>query len=186
MKFVSDFFMNRAKLAVNRRIFIIVDKIRRFLFHVKHLRHSIEKCKECNANVGNRAYIGRMGEHIAGRHLVSIGHKILDRNYRKRWGEIDIVSQMGDQIHFVEVKTVSLADGQGPTQTRWGGSYDPAEKVDRGKVGRLNKAIESYLVEKFYHNEPPWQLDVITVGLDHGDKKAYVRYIMDIDISRRY
>lgn len=64
--------------------------------------------------------IGQIGENIAVKHLKKLGYKILDRNYRKKWGEIDIIAEKNESkslfqrvfkakkiLHFIEVKSVS-------------------------------------------------------------------------------
>ena len=64
--------------------------------------------------------IGQIGENLAVRHLKNLGFKILDRNYRKKWGEIDIIAEIDKAssifqkflhpkkiLHFIEVKSVS-------------------------------------------------------------------------------
>ena len=64
--------------------------------------------------------IGQIGENLAVRHLKKLGFKILDRNYRKKWGEIDIIAEIDKAssifqkflhpkkiLHFIEVKSVS-------------------------------------------------------------------------------
>src|SRR5688500_8779759 len=59
---------------------------------------------------GTRAHkkaIGTLGETIACRFLMKRGFKIIERNYLKKWGEIDIVAKKDELWHFVEVKTVS-------------------------------------------------------------------------------
>lgn len=53
--------------------------------------------------VSTRA-VGNMSETAAATYLVRHGHTIIDRNWRTRWCEIDIVSQKGDDIYFTEVK----------------------------------------------------------------------------------
>ena len=50
--------------------------------------------------------IGVLGENMACRFLVKQGFKILDRNYSKKWGEIDIVAKKNKIFRFIEVKTV--------------------------------------------------------------------------------
>ena len=50
---------------------------------------------------------GEIGENIAVRFLVKHGFSILDRNYTKKWGEIDIVAERNKKIYFIEVKSVS-------------------------------------------------------------------------------
>jgi putative endonuclease len=53
-----------------------------------------------------RRLIGRRGEEVAARHLRSRGFQIVERNYRTRWGELDLIALDGDTLVFCEVKTV--------------------------------------------------------------------------------
>jgi ribonuclease HII len=48
--------------------------------------------------------IGNAGEDVAARYLWQLGHNVIDRNWRTKFCEIDIVSQSGDTIYFTEVK----------------------------------------------------------------------------------
>ncbi|NQX10030.1 YraN family protein [Microbacteriaceae bacterium VKM Ac-2855] len=70
--------------------------------------------------------LGRRGEAFAARHLEAQGYEILDRNWRVREGELDIVARDGDALVVVEVKTRS--------SSRYG--Y-PVEAIDREKARRL-------------------------------------------------
>jgi len=47
--------------------------------------------------------IGRLGEDIATGYLKNRGFHIITRNYRKKWGEIDIIAKKDNVLHFVEV-----------------------------------------------------------------------------------
>ncbi|MBX4181397.1 YraN family protein, partial [Candidatus Parcubacteria bacterium] len=51
--------------------------------------------------------LGDIGENIACDFLKNRGYTIVERNYLRKWGEIDIVARKGEVIHFVEVKSVS-------------------------------------------------------------------------------
>ena len=63
---------------------------------------------------------------MAGRFLQEKGCRLLDANYRCRWGEVDIVAQEGDELVFVEVRT------------RRGAEYGtPEESVTAAKSRRL-------------------------------------------------
>ena len=50
---------------------------------------------------------GEIGENIAVKFLVKQGFSILDRNYTKKWGELDIVAKKDNKLYFIEVKSVS-------------------------------------------------------------------------------
>jgi putative endonuclease len=72
--------------------------------------------------------VGRFGEQVAADHLQAAGLVILDRNWRCREGELDIVARDGTELVVVEVKTrSSLAFGE------------PAEAVGRAKIARLRR-----------------------------------------------
>ena len=50
---------------------------------------------------------GKVGECIAVKFLENKGFEIIEQNYRKKYGEIDIIAQKGKILHFIEVKSVS-------------------------------------------------------------------------------
>ncbi len=52
-----------------------------------------------------RIRLGKWGEGVAGRFLQEKGYRLLDADYRCRWGEVDIVAQEGDELVFGEVRT---------------------------------------------------------------------------------
>ena len=86
-------------------------------------------------NKGNyRRELGRQGENIACTLLESMGHTILERNWRSGHLEIDIISLGADGIHFVEVKTRRLSI-QAP----------PQENVNKAKQTRIVSAAGRYL-----------------------------------------
>ena len=52
-----------------------------------------------------RRRLGAVGERWAAEHLARLGYTIVDRNYRTRWGELDLVAHAHGTLAFVEVKT---------------------------------------------------------------------------------
>ena len=120
--------------------------------------------------------IGATGELVATEYLESKGHGILDRNFRRPYGEIDIVSRGTDgNIHFVEVKSVSHGTA---TNSGVGEHFRPEENVHPKKMERLMRVIQTYLLYK--NIESDWQFDVIAVYLDEKTKTAKVRYLENI------
>ncbi len=65
-----------------------------------------------------RRRLGAAGEQLAADHLVRMGFQILDRNYRTRWGELDIIACDQQQIVFCEVKCrVANRAGRDPLES---------------------------------------------------------------------
>ena len=63
----------------------------------------------------HRSELGKFGEDLACEYLVKKGYKIIDRNFRKPWGELDIITRAPDKtLVFVEVKTVRQNLWQAP------------------------------------------------------------------------
>lgn len=139
--------------------------------------------------------IGQIGEDFAVQHLRSLGFKVLDRNYWKTCGEIDIVVSKDDNIHFVEVKTVTreILDvnplkslpgkrfGQVNRETY--DDYEPEDNVHLWKRQRLGRVIVVYLQEKGIGEDSDWQCDLLSVYLDKQGKLLKIECIEDIVLS---
>ncbi|MBQ6440877.1 MAG: YraN family protein [Mogibacterium sp.] len=81
-----------------------------------------------------RKNVGDIGENFAADLLTNAGYKIIERNYRTKAGEIDIIAIKDGVIHFVEVKT------------RNGNQYGyPSEAVTATKQTHIRRAAEQYL-----------------------------------------
>lgn len=126
--------------------------------------------------------IGVLGEEIASKYLGNKGFLIIDRNYLKKCGEIDIVAQKGEILHFVEVKSVSCENfgDFGGNVSRETGEYRPEDNIHAAKLKRLARTIEVYLLEKFRDSEPEWHFDAITVRLNLKTKQAEIEFIENL------
>lgn len=113
--------------------------------------------------------VGRIGEDLACSFLKSKGFVILDRNYRERWGELDIVAKKDKVLHFVEVKTISTK-----------GDYMPEDNVRMWKKERTGRIIRTYMLDKHISDETDFEIDVIAIKLDFGQKKARIKLINNI------
>lgn len=130
--------------------------------------------------VSQNNIIGSLGEDIACKFLSSKGFSVIQRNYRKKWGEIDIIAEKDDVIHFVEVKSISRVSGF-RERGYMTDEFMPEENIHPQKIRRLLRTINSYLLEKHLHNtEIEWQLDALVVIINQGEKKARVRIIENI------
>lgn len=109
----------------------------------------------------NNVATGNRGEQLAASYLVKAGYRILARQYRNRLGEIDIVSQIGDIIAFVEVKTRrSEVFGM------------PAEAVTYKKQQKIIRTALCYLGETDKRNTAI-RFDVLEIRLLTDDRVTY-------------
>lgn len=121
--------------------------------------------------------IGQRGEDVACVFLMKQGYKIIERNYWRKWGEIDIVAEKAKKLYFIEVKTVScesLADVTHVTN-----AHRPEDNVHFRKQERLSRVFQTYLIHKRKENVE-WQFDLVCVYLSDMERKAAVSVIKDI------
>ncbi|MGB0738827.1 MAG: YraN family protein [Planctomycetaceae bacterium] len=109
-------------------------------------------------------FLGDRGERAAVRFLKKQGCRILQRQHRNAYGEIDIIAEQRGTIVFVEVKTRSSEDGGSP----W-------EAVDRKRRDRMSRAALCWL-KKHRRLESPVRLDVISIVWEPGNKQPQVTH----------
>ena len=113
----------------------------------------------------DRMTLGRAGEEKAVQYLKAAGCEILDRNFRCRYGEIDIIALDHGVLCFVEVKTRSRTDYGMPCQA-----------VDRRKERRIQRCAYTYIRQHgLQHYEI--RMDIIEVLYRH--RRFWVRRIID-------
>lgn len=97
----------------------------------------------------NTTDAGRRWEEVASRHLVSMGMTEVERNFRGRTGEIDLIMREGEALVFVEVRY----RGPGPVRA--------AESIDRRKIRRIVTQVNRYVQEKGHTG--PCRIDVVAI-----------------------
>jgi len=107
-----------------------------------------------------RQLLGILGENIACAELEQRGYAILERRYRTRYGEIDIVARDGDCTVFVEVKTRDGSD-----------FGDGAEAVTPWKQRRIAKMAVDFLARHRLHDRP-CRFDVVAVDVSGGTTRV--------------
>ncbi len=114
---------------------------------------------------------GDIGEGIAAQFLERKGFKIIERNFRKPWGEIDIIAEKGGEVRFVEVKTVSRDTSPDVTRERM---YNSAEELaNESKLGKVARTAQLYMETK--RDDRDFQIDVVTVYLNTSTRRASCR-----------
>src|SRR3989344_4949921 len=113
----------------------------------------------------NNKKTGNRGEELASEYLQKKGYKIEERNFRTRFGELDIICRDGEILVFVEVKTKIGHD-----------FGEPEEMVNKGKLFQVKRMAELYLLQSTF-KESPCRVDVVAIVLSsNGEVEKLERY----------
>lgn len=121
---------------------------------------------ECPSTTDRGAY----GERLAESYLAERGLRCIERNFRCRQGEIDIIAFDGDVLCIVEVRSLeSAAHG------------DPLETIGAGKIARIMWAAEFYLAQTYggEENWPPIRFDAVGIILASPPQIRWVKEAFD-------
>ncbi|HEY4514459.1 MAG TPA: YraN family protein [Candidatus Paceibacterota bacterium] len=116
--------------------------------------------------------VGKLGEDIACQYLKQKGYEIVERNFRQKWGEIDVIAVKSNVVCFVEVKAVSQ---HGISREM---DYRPEEMVHNKKLQNLAKTAGLYMASKKDSRE--FQIDVIGIIIDQPTRTARCRYFEQV------
>jgi Holliday junction resolvase-like predicted endonuclease len=122
--------------------------------------------------------IGRIGEEILTGYLQNRGYRIVERNYTRKCGEIDIIAQKDDVLHFVEVKAGTWRSPVWPTEGA--DVYRPEDHFHLKKRARMLCTIRVYLREHTVPVQKEWTADLGVVLINPETKKARVRWIWGV------
>lgn len=124
-----------------------------------------ERVGPAGSSRANRTGLGRSGERLAATWLEARDYRIVARNWRCQYGELDLIAQQHGEVVFVEVKT---RRGE-----RMGA---PEEAITPMKRRRLIASALTYLAEHGL-DDAPYRIDVIAVDLAPGGKLLAVRHL---------
>ncbi len=111
---------------------------------------------------------GNWGERLAEQHLQNKGYRIIARNFKKRYGEIDLIALHNQTLIFVEVKT------------RWNQSHGtPEEAITPWKIKTLVKTAHYF---KLLHPELPdgMRMDAVAVEINEDNSISRIEHIQNI------
>lgn len=112
--------------------------------------------------------IGDIGEGIAAEYLEGLGYQLLDRNYKTRYGELDLIMMDSEDIVFVEVKT--------RTSDTFG---TPESSISAGKLERLQNAALLWLQEHLEASDD-WRIDVIAIVIDRQKNIKEIQQFINV------
>ena len=110
-----------------------------------------------------RQSLGRLGERLAADALEKRGYRILEQNFRCRYGEIDLVAEDGQDLVFVEVKT------------RRGTLYGRPEEAITSHKARKLQEVAGYYLDLHQLPDCAWRIDVVAVQFSPTGKLEEIR-----------
>lgn len=108
-----------------------------------------------------KSELGAEGENFAERYLIGKGYKIIDRNKRKKWGELDIVAMAPDKtLVFIEVKTLRLIQGRPPEE-----QLMPENEMSTAKMKKSRRTAKIYAGshQELINDKKGWRLDLVAL-----------------------
>ena len=123
-----------------------------------------------------KSEIGRIGEDIAANALKVRGFRIIERNYLKPWGELDIVAVAPDRtLVIVEVKTLRQNSGQALPENE---SFTPEKNLTRAKLVKLQRTAQLFAGHRpeLVDEKMGWRIDLAAITLRGDGEKPLIRY----------
>jgi putative endonuclease len=112
--------------------------------------------------------VGRTGEQLAAEHLQRLGFRIVERNYRTRWGELDVIGFDGRTLVFCEVKT----------RRRGGSAGSPFDAVGPAKQAQVRRIAARWLADRA---DRPYaetlRFDAIGITIDGGGRLLALEHL---------
>lgn len=118
-----------------------------------------------------KSEIGAFGENTACGYLVKKGYKIIDRNFRQKWGELDIIAKAPDKtLVFVEVKTVRDVKQQ-TFET-----ISAEEQLTAAKLKKLQRTASLYANNRseLISDKVGWRIDLLALTIK--DKSVVIKH----------
>jgi putative endonuclease len=112
--------------------------------------------------------LGKLGEQLAASYLQKKGYKILEFNFKKRYGELDVICLHGNTLVFVEVKTRRTEEFGLPEE-----AVTPRKLAEVKQTGIFYASLHPELPQNL-------RIDVIGIQLDEMDKVIYFNHIQSV------
>ncbi len=136
--------------------------------------------------------LGNLGERLTCEYLEGKGYDILAKNYKVKFGEIDIIARKKSSffgksdttIHFVEVKTIlnhdPSTDSTGSLQAGSGQSgFFPEERINHKKRLKLRRLCQIWLSKNQLSQNYPYQIDVAGIMVSLSTRNARLCYFFN-------
>ncbi|MFQ3212537.1 MAG: putative endonuclease [Marivirga sp.] len=109
----------------------------------------------------NTKQIGDKGERMAESILLQKGYEVLEKNFRHKRSEIDLICLQNDLLVFIEVKTLQNEE-----------FHHPEDKVDQGKINKIIEGADAYI--HAINWEKDIRFDIISINLSNPEKHLHI------------
>ena len=123
---------------------------------------------------------GEIGEEIACKYLKNKGFLVIDRNFTRKAGEIDIIGTKNGELHFFEVKSVSRETTNNDVTRE---TFRPEENMTFQKMRKLSRVTQIFFAQNPKFRDMDFFWNIIAIELDQNTRKAKVRMIEKINIT---
>ncbi|MEK7462840.1 MAG: YraN family protein [Patescibacteria group bacterium] len=127
----------------------------------------------------NNIRIGQIGEELACQYLLNNKYEIIDRNYREKWGEVDIICKdRGGILVFVEVKTLRKSD-----------FLNPEENLHSSKLKKIKRTAYLYANShpELINNNKGWQIDLVAIEINcENPESLATKELLKLSTIRHY
>ena len=116
----------------------------------------------------HKSYIGKIGEDLACEYLKDKKYKILERNHRQKWGELDIIAKNSDGILvFIEVKTLQMFHVKQCGNNAAIAELLPEENLTKAKLEKVKRTAQVFADQhsELIDEEKGWRIDLIAITL---------------------
>ena len=130
----------------------------------------------------NNQETGKLGENLATKYLQERGYKVIERNFWKPWGELDVVALAPDKtLVFVEVKTLN----NDLTEASSSDVIQPEENLTKAKLKKLQRTARIYANShlELVNDDRGWRIDLIAINMftdKNGKERFDIRHYENI------
>lgn len=114
--------------------------------------------------------LGALAESCAAQYLENKNYRVVTRNYRKPWGEVDIIAEKEGIVVFVEVKA----------NRKEIAGFEPELRVNPYKQHKMVRIAKTFLSDYSFPADQPWQMDVLAVTFAAEKGVAKIRHYKNI------
>jgi len=124
--------------------------------------------------MNKKSEIGKLGEDLACEYLFNKRFKIIERNFRKPWGELDIIAKDSeDVLVFVEVKTMRKYDNAANNSAI--AELNPEDNLTSAKLTKLKRTAYLYANEnsELVNDKKGWRIDLVAISITDVSRETF-------------